>query len=635
MGMRVASIIAFLVAGLAADAQEMLRSPLPQVPSDSQRVSSLDFERILNTFLWKNNLFYFHAWEGVSVDFRQHLRSRLIRSEQRSIQDELIDSLDLHRELWDGWSVRAQLHSSVLSDNRSTDLGRSSQHKGLVGIRYAPDRFMISGMAGFEYDAQQDERDQGFSYLLETAARDIALEEFRASFQSLWMQSFLTPRRTGSGGVSAALVRDFGGGTVDSVVLEYSQQRREFYTRADAEVGGTFDVVNNIFQREAEGFAAGNYLTYQPGEDSRVTLETGVYSRTIDRGLRYKVLSGSSPTPLDTRIQELQLFGTLSGRLRVTDWLSADLGLSHTEREERHSVRDEAEAQSASLQQQERSERRLENIARRTSLATQLRTTLTQKDQLNFAGSASILRYDTPDTLNIDDRDELLMTFGLESMHWLASDLTLRLELGASLSHLVYLHRLQSANNNWNRILRFSPAVLYTPSGIFRTVNQAEVLANYTVYDFEDQATLTRSFSFRQASWLDSTQVQVTPRVSLNLVAAVRVYERGVLMWSDFKERPQNYFVEQTYWPQCMVSVSSSIRLGIGYRVFSQDRYQYRESERALERRLSTSGPTVFFRWEGLAYRQVSVEGWRETQMQDGHVVRTVPNLSLNVSLAL
>jgi hypothetical protein len=636
MEMRLASMAAFLVAGIAVHAQEIPQAVLSRGPSDSQRVSSLNFERILNTFLWKNDLFYSTAWEGVSLNFRQHLRSRLIRSEQRSIQDELIDSLDVASGLGSDWFAQAQLRSSVLSDNRSTELGRSLQHKGLVGVRYAPgSRFMVSGMAGFDYDAQQDEQDQGFSYLLEAGARGLALEEFRASFASRWMQSFLSPRRPGSGEASVSLVRDFGGGTVDSMVVEYSRQKREFYTKADGQVSGVFDVANNIFQREVEGIAAGNYLTYQPGEDSRVTLETGVFSRTIDRGLRYKILSGSSPTPLDIRIQELQLFGTLSTGFRVTEWLSANLALSHTEREERHSVRDQPGAQETFLQQQERSERRLDNIARRTSLASQLRTSLSQKDQLNFAGSASILRYDTPDTLNIDDRDELLMTFGMESIHRITSELTLRLEVGASLSHLVYLHRLQSANNNWNRILRFSPAVLYAPSGAFRTVNQAEVLANYTVYDFEEQAVLTRSFSFRQASWLDSTQVQIAPRLSLNLVAAVRVYERGVLMWTEFRERPQNYFVEQTYWPQFMMTVSSSIRLGIGYRWFSQDRYQYRESERVLERRLNTSGPTVFFRWEGLAYRQVSVEGWRETQMQDGQVVRTVPNLSLNVSLAL
>jgi hypothetical protein len=33
--------------------------------------------------------------------------------------------------------------------------------------------------------------------------------------------------------------------------------------------------------------------------------------------------------------------------------------------------------------------------------------------------------------------------------------------------------------------------------------------------------------------------------------------------------------------------------------------------------------------------QRVTLEGWRETQMQDGQVIRTVPNLSVKVSLAL
>jgi hypothetical protein len=195
----------------------------------------------------------------------------------------------------------------------------------------------------------------------------------------------------------------------------------------------------------------------------------------------------------------------------------------------------------------------------------------------------------------------------------------------------VYLKSVQSANNNWNRVIRFSPTVVYAPPGGFRTVNQAEVLGNYTVYDFEDQGALTRSFSFRQATWLDSTSVRISQLLNASFVGEIRVYERGTLTWSEFKERPQDYFVEKTYWPRLTYTAAKGLLLGIGFRHFGQDRYKYQSGTRTFEHQLESSGPTVTLEWQGTGFQRVMLEGWNETQRQDGQVIRTIPNLSLKV----
>jgi hypothetical protein len=626
-----------LLALLYLASPEGVRSQVHPVQiSASERRSQLGFERLLNTFTWKNDLFYSAEVGGLTLDLRQRLRSRLIRSEQRSIQDELVDTLDLRKKLSDGWNLQAQATASLLSDHRAVDLGELAQYKGLVGVQVFPTTAMsIAGLAGFEHDSQQEESDRGFAYMLEAQGREIEMEDFRAFFATRWMQSFLSPRRPASGGVELNIVRDFGTGAVESVSFEYTHQRREFYTRADDQVARFYDIQSNIFRRDANGFRVTNHLTYQAFDRARLEFEAGLSSRTITRGLRFKVAEGPAPTPLDTKVQEMQLFGSLKGRLEISEWIGADVSIAYAEREERHTLARDRGASDGFALQQERNERKLNNIARRTSLASQIRTILSTKDQLNFAGSAAILRYDTPDTLNIDDRDELLISLGVQSVHQISEQLELRFEVDATLSHLVYLHRLQSANNNWNRILRFSPSVRYAPSDFFRTANHAEVLANYTVYDFEEQVALTRSFSFRQASWTDTTSLRLTARLTLDVFGTVRVYERGVLLWSDFRERPQNYFVEQTYWPRCTYYLMASMELGIGYRWFRQDRYRYERGDRSKERSLTTSGPTVVFRWRGEAAEYISLEGWREVQRQDGLAVRTVPNLSLTVSMAL
>jgi len=616
-------------------AQEAIRQPLVR-SLDSLRASSLSFDRVLNTFTWNGTISLAQEVGGVAVNFRQGLRSRLIRTEQRSIQDEYLDTLEINTAVGEGWRLRAQQVSSVLSDNRAIDLTKLAQHQGFVGFRFSPStNLQFGALGGYEYDSQQEEEDEGFSYMAEMEGREIRLEEFSGSFKSRWGQALLSRRRPGAGSLNLVVRREFGAEARNTISFSYERQRREFFTPADAEVQRVFQTKSNIFRRDMESFEVSDSLAYEPSNKFRIALLGGVANRLIDRGLKYKILSSAAGLLLDTRIQELQLYGEFSSFYRVADWFDLDVGLSYREREERHSVREENGVPLAVFEKQQRSERRLENIAQRTTLSSQARMQLSQNDQLNFSGSATILRYDTPDTLNIDDRDELLISVGLQEVHRFSDELTLTVAGDVTLSHLVYLKALQSANNNWNRIIRFSPSVEYAPEPWFRTANQAEVLANYTVYDFEDQASTTKSFSFRQASWIDSTFVQLSQLLQLSFVGGIRVYERGILVWREFRERPQNYFVEQSYWPRLVFSATSSIQMGIGYRLFSQDRYRYQASTRILERRLETSGPTVAFEWEGVNMQRVMLEGWRETQMQDGQVIRTVPNFSVKVSLAL
>ncbi len=616
-------------------AQEALRPPAFAI-QDSLRVSSLGFERVLNTFVWNGTMFFDRQFDGIEIAFRQFLRSRLIRTDQRSVQDEYGDSLSMGVPLSERWHVRLQQASAVVSDNRAIDLTKLAQHQVLAGIRVNPSPRVIFGLlGGYEIDAQQDERDEGFAYRAEVGADDLRLEEFRGAVHGRWAQSLLTRRRPSSGNLDVALVREFGRDAKNTILVSYNKLRREFYTAAGQDVQRAYQTSNNIFRRDASTFEVSEQLDYRSSERLQLFFRGGLINRTIDRALSYKVFSATSSPLLDTRIQEMQLYGEAGTVYQAADWIGLDVNLSYREREERHRVSTGQGAPASLVERQQRSESRLENIAQRTSVASQIRARISDADELNFAGSASILRYDTPDTTNVDERDELLVTLGFQEHHRFSDELTLTLSGDVSLSHLVYLKSVQSANNNWNRVIRFSPSVVYAPSEHFRTVNQAEVLGNYTVYDFEDQGALTRSFSFRQASWLDSTSFRITQLLRFSLVGEIRVYERGILVWKEFKERPQNYFVEQTYWPQVVYEPARHLRLALGYRYFGQNRYRYQGGTRILERQLETAGPTVSVVWEGLSSQQVSVEGWNETQRQDQHVTRTIPNLALKVTFSI
>jgi hypothetical protein len=598
---------------------------LPQ--SDSVSVSSIGFERILNTFLWNGRVLYAGDVGGMRIATQQSVRSRLIRDV--STQDEYRGNLSVYAHVGGRWNVAGEMFSSVLSDNAAIDFGRLAQHHFLVGPAYGHASLLsVRLLGGYKFLAQGGERDAGFSYLAELAGKEWGGEELRASVLAHSSQSFVTPRRWRDDSVAVAIDRPFGDVAHASMSVRYSNQRREFYTAADSILQRRYAIASNIFKREAEGFEINSRWVYRPSQDVSVLVEGGLENRTIDRGLRYKDVRSFSGAALDTRVQQFQLVGSVSVSYRPVSWLRGGLQAYYSEREERHTV-DEAEGVlDVVFLRQVASAKRLANIARRTTLATEWKADLSQRNQLNLMGSASILRYDTPDTLNTDDRDELRLTLGVEEVYRVSPYVRVSLLAEVGLTHLVYLHRSQSANNNWNRVFRLSPRVEYTPSTAIRSVNIAEVLANYTVYDFEEQIALVRSFSFRQASWIDSTFIRLSQRVGVDIVGSVRVSLRGILRWREFTERPENAFVDVSLWPRLKLMVWDDLHVGIGFRYFHQDRYAVRAGVRTFERRLSSSGPTVQVRWKQV----LTLEGWREHQSDDGQARRSISNISMNIS---
>jgi len=224
---------------------------------------------------------------------------------------------------------------------------------------------------------------------------------------------------------------------------------------------------------------------------------------------------------------------------------------------------------------------------------------------------------------------------GTEINHLFSSRLLLTLALDLTLFHLVYLRPEQSANNNWNRVLRLSPSIEYTPVYWFRTVARAEVLANYTVSDYEEQIASIRSFSFRQAAWSDSTVLQLSERIQCNFSGSLRIFERGILKWKEFKEKPEEYFIEKALWPEFIWSSARGLKVGIGFRYFGQDRYTYQNNRRIFSQGIEASGPTMFIEWRGPGKEKVTISGWREEQKNNGITKAKISNLSIQLGFIL
>lgn len=96
-----------------------------------------------------------------------------------------------------------------------------------------------------------------------------------------------------------------------------------------------------------------------------------------------------------------------------------------------------------------------------------------------------------------------------------------------NLYHTVYLYSQKSSNNNWNRVIRFTSKSFFEPGEGFGTFGTFSVLANYTVYDFEDIISSVKSYSFRQMNLKDSMIVKFTRHFGADIYGELKFYERG------------------------------------------------------------------------------------------------------------
>lgn len=597
--------------------------------------SSIGFERNLNTYFWSGGVNYERSFGVWDLRVRELFRSTLIQTDQKFIKDEQNLALLVERRISDRAGFQLDASSLVLSDNRAIGINRASIHSALAGLNFQLNGIgTITPSIGIKSDNQTGQRDNGVSYRLTSQIGELDLSGYKTNFYGRFSEDRITPRKGESHAAVLSIKKTFLERTKDTLAVQFLRNRRDFYFPADSLVSISFGVTNNIEQRIEEIVDVTNQLDYGVGNNFLLTFSTSLRQRGISKNINYKSSHSLIGTLFDTDISEFRFDTFIQGQYRDGQ-TNASLRLVYGERDEDHEAKSFAEADRNQFDLRQRSERRKNNSTRRTALSGNLQSSVTRDNTLGLSGFASLLRYDTPSAENSDDRDELLMIFGFTDQQAFGRNLTFSVSADAVLNHIVYLFADRSANNNWNRVFRLSPRIEYRPSSALRTTNAFEVLANYTVYDFEEQVFSVRSFSFRQFSLVDSTTCRLSRRVALDLSARVKLYERGQLRWKEFRERPVNYFEDRTFAGQFRYTPNTGISVAAGFRYFSLTRFRYEERERVFENRLLNYGPTCLIEWSMNRNSRILLTGWYEIQKQSGGFSESISNLSMNIILGL
>ncbi len=594
---------------------------------------SVLFDRNLNTYNWIDRVSLDTTVLGLRLSFQQQYLSNIIKvdpspasslSKLESNQNSF--TLRLGQNFAQEIGLLSEWSSLVYSDNRELGLSDASFHYLLGGLTYTPlPTIALNPMAGYRWDNQAENRDRGPSVYIKGTSHGLDLDGYLISGNGQFHVDYLDPRRLESHFATAGVQRLFSAFTRDSLEVGFFHGRREFYTNADS----------IIESRTENVLAFTNLLDYELLPHTVARLFVDVRARGLDKAFRYRPGIAASAERFDTRIDEFRLNAFLEGLYRSPDGQTvASARLSYTERDESHAAvlpPDPSQNTIILWAQRNKQEQTKDNISRRTAFAGDILFPLSHVDRLTLSGTASILRYDTPSSLNVEDRDELLVAFRIMSDHALSRAMDITLSLDASMSKLVYLLRERSANNNTNRVLRLFPVVRYHPADFFSTTNGFEVLANYTVYDFEQGLAIARSFSYRQFAWVDSTSLEFTERIGLDFFAYLKLYERGQLKWDEFRERTESSFLDQTYALQVRFSPTSGTLFAVGFRYFSQSHHRFEQEGKRLVSFLRSVGPTCLILWEFGPHSQVSFRGWYERRTLTGGFSWLQPSMTLDI----
>ncbi len=622
-------ILHFILPAIALSQVDTLRyvSTAAQDSNDA----GVRFERNLNTYLW-NFKADFSSRDSIFIaDIHERYSSSFIQQDQNSLRDEHNLWLNASRRVSSLLDLDLEASTFTLSDNQSLDVSNAALNTGLVGVtvRALPYVF-VSPLVGFRVDRQQDQTDQGWNYKLSSELDTVDIDGYQTLASIRLNVSNLSPRYFRSNGAQLFFAKDFLEGSFDSLRFQWSNNRWDFYIPADSVMQKEFGVKYNIRSRVDEIYNVSNTLHYAVGKQLSAVVQTLVETRTISNAFRYKSLLEPTLIPYDVVVQEQRLEGGVDLNYRDAANVFASVGIRSSERDERHILQKITGVDKDIQENASEEETQLDNDARRTTLRGIFSMPVSSNDFVSFESSAGILRYDTPDSTNTDDRDELLITLsGRESHRW-NEYFEIAFTAEATLTHVVYLFADRSANNNWNRIFRLAPELTYTPAPALRSTNTFEVLANYTVFDYETIVPTVQSYSYRQFAFLDSTSYDMTSHVGVDFLLHLRLYERGQLEWKAFAERPQQYFEEVTFSPAVRYTIEEKLICAAGFRSFVQNRYLYDGAARVADGNFFSYGPTTSIVLIVPPGWKLEIQGWKEFQRETNQPIRSVSNIMMS-----
>ena len=158
-------------------------------------------------------------------------------------------------------------------------------------------------------------------------------------------------------------------------------------------------------------------------------------------------------------------------------------------------------------------------------------------NETRFSFSYTKYEYSSPDTTQTIDEDNIRFIVDALYRHRFSEYFSFYLNAYVYLYHQIYIHPARSANNNWNRIYQLSPSFVYRLGETLENKYQIRILANYTVFDFEEILPEVRSYLLRTLVFTDTFKVRLSRGMKLQLIYQMEREDNGTFFKDVFAQQ--------------------------------------------------------------------------------------------------
>lgn len=490
---------------------------------------------------------------------------------------------------------------------------------------------------GGAYNRQLNVDNNGLAFHAETAFES-DLEGYIVQLQGVGRWYDMAPLNNVNGFLDFRVQRFFDEGAYGDIEARYELASTDLYIRrsedAILQYGGlTYDGL----QARREGrLLVYSVLGYPVSDDLHIDLSATVTSRGIALQEESEGLPPlpREPDPFRYDRNELSIGTVISSRWTPGKTV-LQTRLEYSTNEQTNLVEPTAPVSDIELKQKRETSTVNDFVAQHLLFGGSIEQRIGRTDTFALDGSVAIYRYDTPSE-NYFDRDEQSIQGQLRYARSFSPFLGFELVGQAYLTHLVYLSGRNSNDNNWNRIFRLVPTVRYMLDSSFRNDLEAQLVANYTEYDFEGRTQTVRGRSFRELQLRDSLAVAITSTLVFSTVGDLRVAERSSFSWTQFAESP----LERTRTEGLQMELSTSrvegVVFGVGGQLARVKSYRAGRSgdlEPFSDR--TSVGPTARVAVHLSEYASVEFTGWWEHRFVESRLESKVPSMLLTVGMKL
>lgn len=573
-------ITLFVIAGLAISATSTFGQG--RGSSYQPRYSKLTFSQDLNIFEWLYTLNYQKTLNNklqirIKEDFRSTLQSI---SSQDLWKDNQNLTVALNYQISKQVSFEPEILSHILKDPLAGFDNDLTFHSGTAKITYQPNsKVQLSPKISSKWQTQFEQSDQGFGYGINATLYDFDVNGYRNDLSVIGEQDFFPRRRNEDLRVRYQIKRKFYEATADTLVIVFDRLRRDTF---GADTSGIF--VRNLAQSN-RGFE--NYLSYRLGSNTTVFLKNSILATT------FKVTNLKEEED-DIRKDDSGFESRHSVRLSVNKprW-NTNIGWNYRFRsrdDRRQDLTPDPFGRHPSVGFD------IEDVFVELNLRSGYK--LSSSDSVGFFAAVSKFQYDTSDTTNSNDHDQIRWQATFSHGHEFSPSLRLVWRGSVFLNHFVFISGKFSGGNNWERVFQLKPEIVYRPSHTFYSKQSFIVRAKYRTFDFDDPTTSNRNIVNRQFILANESKIGLSRKSWIELRVNFELAEQGRLFYSLWRQNLALSWRNQEAKVIFRHRIGSDLTIALGGKFFQQSRWQHRinsqgVSEKKLQEKHTNYGPIM------------------------------------------